>query len=181
MAPQSDQRGFTLMELTIALVLSAIVLALVGSLFVASLSAWRRGSDVRDAQVEAATIVDVMARDIRTASQAPSVTIHPQLNVEDGEPILSIAAAGPAIPPAVAAGDAVWILYLQRPDRHEVVREVVVPGDAGTVTVKDTRIVGTGVTKITVEQAGNGVTIEVEVARGRETAASRATAAPRNP
>lgn len=169
--------GFTLMELVIALALSAIVLALVGSLFVASLSAWRRGSDVREAQVQAAGLVEVMARDIRNASQAPSVTIRPQLIVDDGAPILSIAEAAPS----TAGGEPLWILYLHRPDRHEVVREMVVPQPGGRVAVRDVRIVATGVEKIGVEQVANGVTVEVEVRRGRDVATSRATAAPRNP
>ncbi|MDI6773731.1 MAG: prepilin-type N-terminal cleavage/methylation domain-containing protein, partial [bacterium] len=77
-------RGFSLMEIVVALALAAIVMALVGSLFVASLSAWRRGSDVREAQVQAALLVDVIARDVRNASQAPSVTIRPRLAVEEG-------------------------------------------------------------------------------------------------
>ncbi len=175
------ERGFTLMELTIALVLSALVLALVGSLFVASLSTWRRGSNLRQAQIQANALVDVMARDIRTASQAPSVTIRPQLNIPEGETILSISSAGPVGAPGGAGGEAVWILYVRVPERGEVVREIVSPGPAGRVTVKDTRVVATGVDKIEVEQAGNGVTIAVEVRRGRETAASRATAAPMNP
>ncbi len=175
------EHGFTLMELTIALVLSTIVLALVGSLFVASLSAWRRGSNLREAQIQASTVVDVMARDIRTASQAPSVTIRPQLNIPEGETILSIASAGPVGAPTGTGGEAVWILYLLVPERGEVVRQIVTPGPAGRVTPKDTRIVATGVQKVSVEQAGNGVTIEVEVRRGRETATGRATAAPMNP
>ncbi len=175
------ERGFTLMELTIALVLTALVLALVGSLFVASLSAWRRGSHLREAQIQASTLVDVMARDIRTASQAPSVTIQPQLSVPEGETILSIASAGPAGATPGIGEDAVWILYVRLPERGEVVREIITPGPAGRVTVKDTRVVATGVDKIEVQQAGNGVTIAVEVRRGRETATSSATAAPMNP
>jgi prepilin-type N-terminal cleavage/methylation domain-containing protein len=180
------ERGFTLMELTIALVLSTLVLALVGSLFVASLSAWRLGSDLREAQVQANTLVDVMARDIRSASQAPSVTIRPQFAVDEGETILSISSTGAnrtaAGTDAAGAGDGpVWILYLQRPAHHDVVRQIVVPGPGGRVTPRDTRIVALGVEKVTVEPAGNGVLIEVEVRRGREVASSRVTAAPRNP
>ena len=168
--------GYSLMELAVAMALGAIVMTLVGSLFVASLSAWRRGSDLREAQGHAAALVETMARDIRNASQAPSVTIRPQIVTDDGDPILSIA-AGPTATP----GGSAWILYLQRPDRHEVIRQTVVPGTNGRVIPRDSRVVATGVQRITVGQTGDGVTIEVEVLRGRDAATSRATAAPRNP
>lgn len=64
------------------------MLALVGSLFVASLSTWCR------------------CRDLRAASQAPSVTVRPQLPADGGEPVLAITAAG-GLPP----GGPAWILY----------------------------------------------------------------------
>lgn len=177
---REQPRGFTLVELVVALALAAVVMALVGSLFVASLSAWRRGSDVREAQVQATILVDVIARDVRNASQAPSVSISPSLSVEEGEPILSVATA-PAAESGGSGDQAAWILFLHLPDRRQVVRQNIVPGPAGRVTVRDSRIVATGVERITVEQSGNGVTIEAEVRRGRDVARSRATAAPRNP
>ncbi len=174
---RTDQRGYTLMEIVVTLALAAIVIALVGSLFVFSLGAWRRGQEVREAQVQAAGLVDVMARDIRNASQAPSVTIRPRFEVESGEPILAIAAAAPVAP---SDGPA-WILYLLLPDRGEVLRQIVAPADGGRVTPRESRVVATGVVKIDAEQVGSGVTIVVEVRRGRATAQARATAAPRNP
>lgn len=173
------ERGLTLIEIVIALTLGTIVLALVGSLFVASLSVWRRGSNLREAQVQAALLVEVMSRDIRNASQAPSVTIKPQLVVDEGEPILSIAASVSTGTPA--GGGATWILYVLRPERHDVIRQAVTPGAEGRVVPLDTRIVAFGVQRVDVEAVGNGVTIEVEVRWGREVARSRATAAPRNP
>ncbi len=174
----NSDRGFTLMEIVVALALAAIVMALVGSLFVASLSAWRRGSDVREAQVQAGLLVDVIARDIRNASQAPSVTIRPRLTVDEGEPILSVVLAAESGAP----GDqAAWVLYLHLPDRREVLRQTVLPGPDGRVQARDSRVVATGVERITVEPAGAGVAIEVEIRRGRDVARNRATAAPRNP
>lgn len=173
-------RGFSLMEIVVALALAAVVMVLVGSLFVASLSTWRRGSDLREAQVQAAALVDVIARDVRNASQAPSVTIRPRLTVEESEPILSVAAA-PATGPGGPGDQAVWVLYLYLQDRRQVVRQMVVPAPAGRVTVRDTRVVAAGVERITVEPSGSGVVIEVEVRRGRDVARNRATAAPRNP
>jgi type IV pilus assembly protein PilW len=172
---RGSQRGLTLIEIVIAVTLGTIVLALIGSLFVASLAAWRRGSDVREAQVQASTLVDVMARDIRNASQAPSVTIKPQITLDEGEPILSIAATG------AASQDAPWIVYVRRPEQRDVVRYAAAPGSGGRIVVKDTRIVAFGVERVDVSQVANGVTIEVEVRRGREVAISRASAAPRNP
>ncbi len=176
----SLDRGFSLMEIVVALALAAIVIALVGSLFVASLSTWRRGSDMREAQVQAGLLVDLIARDVRNASQAPSVTIRPRLAVEEGEPVLSVAAA-PVAGSGGPGDQAIWVLYLHLPDRREVVRQTVVPGPAGRVTARDSRVVATGVESITVEQSGSGVVIEVEIRRGRDVARSRATAAPRNP
>lgn len=168
--------GFTLMELAVTLTLAAIVIALVGSLFVASLSTWRRGQDLREAQVQASTLVDVIARDIRIASQAASVTIRPQLSMDDGEPLLAIA----TVSPSPDAGPQ-WIIYLHHAGRGQVLRQIVTPAVDSRVTVAESRVVATGVVRIAVDQAAGGVTVEVEVRRGRASATSRATSAPRNP
>jgi prepilin-type N-terminal cleavage/methylation domain-containing protein len=171
------QRGFSLIEIVIAVSLTAIVMVLVGSLFVSSLQAWRRGQDVREAQIQAGILVDVMARDVRNASQAPSVVIRPQLAVEEGEPLLAIAA------PALAAGDAgsAWILFVHSPERQTVFRQVVIPQPGGRLALRESRVVATGVTRVTIEPVAGGVTIEAEVRKGRATAQARATATPRNP
>ena len=168
--------GFTLMEVMVTLTLGTIVIALVGSLFVASLSTWRRGQDLREAQVQASTLVDVMARDVRNASQAPSVTVRPRLQVDSGEPLLAIASG-----PATSDASAQWILYVHRPARGLVLRQIVTSADDDRVTLRESRVVATGVARVTVEQTAGGVTIEVEARRGRASATSRATAAPRNP
>ena len=170
-------RGFTLLELVIVLALSAIVMALVGSLLVASLSTWRRGQDLREAQAEAAGLVEVMARDIRNASQAASVTIRPQLPGQEGDPVLSITAAGP---PAQESSNT-WIFYMLLSERQEIIRQIVVPGPEGRTVLRDSRLVARGVESVNVEPVGIGVIIEVRVRRGRDVASSRATAAPRNP
>jgi prepilin-type N-terminal cleavage/methylation domain-containing protein len=171
------QRGLTLIEIIIALALSAIVVGIIGSLFVASLNTWRRGSDLREAQAMASIVTDTMARDIRNASQAPSVTLNPHVVVDEGEPLLSIADARPVEPNS----ESVWILYVRVPERHEVRRQAVVPAADGRVTTRDDRLVATGVERVEIQQVANGVTIEVQVRRGREVATSRTTAAPRNP
>lgn len=169
--------GLTLIEITIALALAAIVVALIGSLFAASLTAWRRGGDQREAQAQASVLVEVMARDIRGASQAPGVVVRPAVPAAEGDPLLAVALTGSG------AGDreAVWILYVHRPDRREVLRQTAVPDPAGHLVPRDGRIVATDVEQITVMQAAGGVTIEVQTRRGREMARSRTTAAPRNP
>jgi hypothetical protein len=163
------------MELAVTLALAAIVIALVGSLFVASLSTWRRGQDLREAQLQASTLVDVIARDIRIASQAASVTIRPELSMDDGQPLLAIA--------TVSSPDAgpQWIIYLHHAGRGHVLRQIVTPDADGRVTVAASRVVATGVVRIAVDQAAGGVTVEAEVRRGRASATSRATSAPRNP
>lgn len=171
------QRGYTLMEITVTLALAAVIVALVGSLFVFSLNTWRQGQHLREAQVQAATLVDVIARDVRNASQAPSVTIKPKIEIEEGETILSIASAAPA---DVSAG-AAWIVYVFRQSRGDVVRQLVVPEEGRYITTREERVVATGVVRIEAVQVANGVTIVVEVKRGRATAQARATAAPRNP
>jgi hypothetical protein len=148
---------------------------LAGSLIVASLSAWRRGSDLREAQAQAAILVDTLSRDVRNASQAPSVVLHPPVPADEGEGLLAV--TGPA---TESGGGATWIAYVYRPDRREVVRQRLVVRD-GTLTVLEARLVTTGVERITVVPAGSGVTVEVEVRRGRSIASARSTAVPRNP
>jgi hypothetical protein len=164
------------MELAVTMTLTTVVIALVGSLFVASLSAWRRGQDLREAQVQASTLVDIMARDVRNASQAPSITVRPRLTVDDGEPLLAIGSA-----PATSDSGAQWILYLHRTARGEVVRQIVTPSPDGKVTPQESRVVATGVVRVTIDETAGGMTVEAEVRRGRASATSRTTSAPRNP
>lgn len=167
--------GFTLIELVIALTLASLVVAIVGSLFVASLSTWRRGQELRDAQTQASTLADLIARDVRNASQAPSVLIHPAFSVGEGESIIAITSA-------TAPGPGVeWILYTHVADRREVWRHVVTTGGDGRVQVNQSRVVATGVSVITAREAAGGVTVAVEVRRGLATAQARTTSAPRNP
>ena len=168
-------RGFTLVEIAIALTLAGLVVAIVGSLFVASLSTWRRGQDLREAQTQASTLVDVIARDVRNASQAPSVLVHPSFSVGEGEPLIAITSA------TTEGSGAMWILYVHVVDRHEALRHVVTTGGDGRVRVSQSRIVATGVWVMTAREAGGGVTVEVEVRRGLATAQARTTSAPRNP
>ena len=167
------QRGLTLMEIAVTLALGTLVMLLVGSLFVASSRAWRRGSDVREAQVQANTLIEVVMRDVRSGSQAPSVMINPPVAIDEGEPLLSVVTTTDAGPN--------WVLYVRYPDRREVVRQIVVPAGDGKVTVRDSRLVATGIERVTVTPTGDGVTVEVEARRGRDVAFARGSAAPRNP
>jgi type II secretory pathway pseudopilin PulG len=169
-------RAFTLLELVVTLTLGTVVIALVGSLFVASLSTWRRGQDLREAQVQASTLVDVMARDVRNASQGPSVTARPPVEIDDGQALLAIASG-----PATSDAGPQWILYVHYPERGVVVRQVLAAGSDGRAVPRDSRVVATGVVRVAVEEVAAGVTIEVEARRGRASATSRAAPAPRNP
>lgn len=99
--------GYTLIELLVALALSAIIAAVVGSLFVGSLSAWRRGRDVREVQIQAVGLVDLMARDVRNSIRAPGVISRPGHSEGDGEPILLLSAKAQSTP---GPGQQ-WILY----------------------------------------------------------------------
>jgi prepilin-type N-terminal cleavage/methylation domain-containing protein len=171
----SASRGFTLVEIAIALTLTGLLVAVVGSLFVASLSTWRRGQDLREAQTQASTLTDVIARDVRNASQAPSVLIHPAFSVGEGEPVIAITAA------ATQGSGAAWILYVHVVERKEVVRHVITADADGRVRVNQSRVVATGVSSITAHETGGGVTVEVEVGRGLASAQSRTTSTPRNP
>ncbi|MDR7485181.1 MAG: prepilin-type N-terminal cleavage/methylation domain-containing protein [Armatimonadota bacterium] len=175
--PTVGPAGYTLIELVIALALASIVMALIGSLFVASLSTWRRGTDLREAQGHATGLVEVMARDVRNASQAPSVTIRPRIAVPEGDPLLAIT-AGEA---TAAGGGSAWIVYVHNPERREILRLVVAFDPAGRAVPREVRLMATGVERVTLQEAGDGVTVEVAVRRGREVVTSRATAAPRNP
>ncbi len=168
-------RGATLIEFVVTLSLGALVMGIVGAMFVASLSTWRRGRDVREVQAQAAILLDVMTRDVRSASQAPSITIRPRLIVDEGEPILAAASTG------AESREAPWIVFVHRTARRDVVRYAAAPAPDGRLAIKDTRIVATDVERVDVTATGDGVTIEVEVRRGRDVAVNRATAAPRNP
>ncbi len=172
----SKQRGLSLIELLLALSLATLVLSLLGSVFIASLSAQRRGADLRDAQDHAAALVDLIARDVRSTLQATSVRIRPPFVLEEGEAFLSVLTPGSPL-----GADPAWILYVFLPSRNELLQQVVVPNPGGRVTVEQSRVVGIGVVRVAIEQAANGATIEVEVQRGREIGVARATAAPRNP
>jgi prepilin-type N-terminal cleavage/methylation domain-containing protein len=174
--PDRATRGFTLMELAVTVTLGAVVIALVGSLFVASLSTWRRGQDLREAQVQATTLADVMARDVRNASQAPSVTARPPVEIDDGVALLAIASG-----PPTSEANPHWILYVHYPGRGVVVRQIVTTGDGGRAVPRESRVVAAGIVRVAVEQVAAGVTIEVEARRGRASATTRAASAPRNP
>jgi prepilin-type N-terminal cleavage/methylation domain-containing protein len=168
--------GFTLIEILMALALAAVVVAVAGSLFVLSLNIWRRGHELREAQALATGLVDLIARDVRNASQAPSVAIRPAIPVDEGEAVLAIALAAPA-----AGSDADWVLYRFVPARSQVLRELLAASSDGQFSTRESRVVGIGVVSITAEKVGDGVAVEVEVRRGRSTAQARAAATPRNP
>ncbi|MDQ7857882.1 MAG: hypothetical protein QN174_04215 [Armatimonadota bacterium] len=171
----SRPTGVTLVELMVALGVATLVLALVGTVYVASLSAWRRGRDVWDARASAATLTETMARDVRDASQAPHITVPPEVPILDARPVLALVLA------ADDAGAARWVVYARREERGDVVRVVAAPGPDGRLVVVGTRVVAVGVERITVRPSGPGVTIEAFVRRGRDVAWSRTTAAPMNP
>jgi prepilin-type N-terminal cleavage/methylation domain-containing protein len=171
----AHERGLTLLEIIIALALSAIVMALVGSLFVASLSTWRRGSHLREAQVQASSLVELIARDVRSGSQTPSIGVLPAVPADDGEPVLSILTTT-ASPPGSQ-----WIVYARRLEQREVVRRTLLVGADASVTPGEWRVVATGVEDLVITRVGDGVSVEAQVRRGRDVAASRATASPRNP
>ncbi|MDR7556010.1 MAG: hypothetical protein QN157_10415 [Armatimonadota bacterium] len=155
--------------------LGAVVVGLVGSLLVAGLNIWRRGRDLQEAQAHAAVLVDAVARDVRNASQTPGVIVQPRVPVDDGEPVLAVMpAAGPE-----ASGE--WIVYVFRRGRGEVLRQRYTADAQGRMVQQGSRMVATGVVGFTVEPADGGVTVEVEVRRGRVRGQARTTAAPRNP
>lgn len=187
------------------LAVGSLVALLAGSLFVGSLNLWRRGSEIREAESQAAVIVDTMARDVRRASQASSVLVRPTFSAGDAEPLLAVAdrqdtatgepgsdggAEGSGGGDATARTGA-WILYVFDGERREIRRLRLVPvgadqkqttGGADQMEKTNERVVGLGVVSATVTSQGSGgVLIEVEVRSGRATARHRATAAPRNP
>jgi type II secretory pathway pseudopilin PulG len=167
--------GYTLLEVAIALTLATIVIGLLGSLLIASLGAWRRGQDLRAAQVYATILVDTVARDVRRASRTIGVNVQPASVAADGEAVLTVA--------AVAVGDPSGesILYVYRRARGEVARQVVTAGVDGQPGTIRERLVAAGVAALAVREAHGSVTVEVEVRRGRATAYARGTSAPQNP
>lgn len=170
--------GVTLLEIMIALAIGAILMALVGSLFVASLSLWRRGSDMREAQAHAGILVESIARDVRDTSQAQGVSVGAGVPARaglDGEALLMVASG------AAEEGAPAWILYSLAREEGLAVRTVLAREPDGALRARSSRTVATGVVRIEVSRAGQGIVVEAEVRRGKETASARATAAPRNP
>lgn len=174
---RQDHRGFSLIEIIVTLALASIVTGLVGSIFVGSLSAWRRGRDLREAQIQAIGLADLMIRDVRNANRATGVAIRPRVALGEGEPILLISNGAPAIPDESPA----WILYLFFSTRGEVLRYVLTAPSGGRIGTRDSRVVGRGITKVSAVPVDYGVTIEVEVRRGTAIAQTHATGTPRNP
>lgn len=171
----SRRAGVTLVELLVALGTATLVLGLVGTVYVASLSSWRRGRDAWDARRSVAILTETIARDVRGASQAPHVTVAPRVPMGDATPILSLVLA------ADDAGAARWVVYARREARGEVIRVVATPGPDGRLALAGARVVAVGVERVTVRPSGRGVTIEAVVRRGRDVASGRTTAAPMNP
>jgi type II secretory pathway pseudopilin PulG len=167
--------GVTLVELLVVLGTATLLLGLVGTVYVTSLSSWRRGRDAWDAHRSAAILSETIARDVRGASQAPHVTIAPEVPVRDATPILSLVLAADDV------GAARWVVYARREALGDVIRVVAAPGADGRLAVVGTRVVAVGVERVTVRPSGRGVTIEAVVRRGRDVASSRTTAAPMNP
>ena len=169
--------GFLLIDLAIALALTTIALALVGSVFVATLHIQRRGQNLREAEAYAEVLVDLMARDVRGASRAPDVRRDPPFPVEGGRSVLVIALTPPQSPTVSPQ----WILYVHDADTGDIMRQVVLQEPDGRPVVQQSRVVARGVLRVDVEPVGTGVTVQVVVRRGRETAQARVVATPRNP
>ncbi len=174
-ASRAPGGGLTLVEIVVAVALTAAVGVLVGSLLVASLGTWRRGLDLQEAHAHAAVLADLVARDVRNASRTPGVVLRPQMPGDDGEAVLAVM---PVAGPDAHAG---WIVYVFRQERGEVLRVVYATDRQGQATRRGARTVGSGVVAFAIRPADGGVTVEVEVRRGRVQAQARATAIPRNP
>ncbi|MDV2080896.1 prepilin-type N-terminal cleavage/methylation domain-containing protein [Marinobacter xestospongiae] len=72
--PKRPDSGFTLIELMIALVLGLLVIAGVGSVFLANQNAYRTNNALGQVQESARTSFEFLARDIRSASANPCGT-----------------------------------------------------------------------------------------------------------
>ena len=173
------ERGYTLLEITISLALASVVMGLIGSLFVVSFTAWQRGRDVREVQVQSAAIVDLVARDVRASSQAAGITLRPDLPVDSG--IVLVAISRRLSDELEGGEDSPWILYVFDEQRQELHRLLAGLGAQGEVDVHTSRVVGLGVRRISIEDAEAGVAIEVEVRRGRAASRMRGAARPQNP
>ncbi len=166
------ERGYTLLEIIIALALGTLVVGLIGALFLFSFRTWQRGSDLRSVQIEATTIADLIARDIRVASQA-GITLHPDVAVESGTPLLAV-----SVPAAEGSGGARWIVYTLDERQGELRRLLLERGEPPSVL--ETRRIASGVS-VHLDPADGGVAVEVEVRRGGATFRIRRAAAPQNP
>ncbi len=171
-----DRRGFTLLEIIIALGLGVVIVGVLGALFLFSFRTWQRGADLREVQIQAAIIVDAVARDLRAAGRGAGVTTAPPLAVNLGRPLVAVTAPG-----AGEGGAALWILYALDEERGDLYRLLVLLTASDAMEVRSTRLVGRGVRRLEIVPAPGGSTVDVEVARGQAAARLRRTAAALNP
>ena len=165
-------RGYTLLEIIIALGLGTLVVGLVGGLFLFSFRAWQRGADLRAVQIEATAAADLIARDV-AASSRTGLTLNPPLPVEAGRPLLAI--------PVPSGGDplAQWAVYALDEAHGELHRFLVRSEESAGVV--DRRLVTAGVRRVDLTLTDGVVTIEVEAVRGAASFVARRTATPQNP
>ena len=169
-----------MIEIVIALALGTIVTGLVLSLFVVSFATWRRGSDIRQAQVQAAGIVDLISRDVRAGSQIAG-SVRPALEVESGVVVLALRRTSLKEPGSGGDEDLPWVLYVFDQERQELRRALAAFTRDDRLEVHESGIVGTGVRRVAITNLNAGITIDVEVRRGRSSARMRGAAAPQNP
>lgn len=165
-------RGYTLLEIIIALGLGTLVVGLVGALFLFSFRSWQRAADLRAVQIEATTAADLIARDIAGSSRT-GLTLNPPLPVEAGRPLLAI--------PVPAEGGAVaeWAVYALDEGRGELHRFLVRAGESSGIV--DRRLVTADVRRVDLTRTDGVVTIEVEALRRGASFVARRTATPHNP
>ena len=171
-----DPRGYSLLEIMIALGLGVIIVGVLGAVFLFSFQAWQRGADLREVQIQAAMIVDAVARDLRAAGRGPGVAIAPPVTVTLGRPLVAVTTPG-----AGEAGAALWILYALDEPGGDLYRLLVLLTAPDATEIRSTRRVGRGVRRMEIVPAHSGYTVDVAVARGRAVASLRRTAGAQNP
>lgn len=171
-----SRQGYTLLEIIIALGLGVVIIGVIGALFLFSFRTWQRGNDLREVQIQAATIADVIARDITEAGRGAGIILAPAVNVNLGRALAAFTAPG-----AGEGGSALWILYALDETQDDLYRLLVLLTSPESTEVRATRLVGSGVRRLEFTPASGGVTVDVEVRRRQATARLRRAAAPQNP
>jgi len=177
-----NQTGSSLIEVAVALALSAFLTGSILTLFLGSLSAWRDASAARQAQAAALLASETIASDIRRSShygiQNAEVTEHlDHLLPEDVQIAFTVAVTAAD---RRSSGVDNFISYLL--DRKTMrLERIVLTKEGGSITLAAKRTVAHNIRNVSVTIKGVEFNVSVEGRVGSRFASVRIAARPQNP